>query len=171
MAKSNNNLTMTKEKESVNIGMDNDFIQSAVDILTRDLADIEVVYVKTLNMHWNIVGPNFYSVHLLLDEQYHALAKLADEVAERIRSYNRPAIGSLNEFLAHTSLNEKRGDSVVMTDALDQLVADHEAIMRQLRNDIKRCTEELHDQGAADLLIKQLQIHQQMAWMLRSHLQ
>ncbi len=169
MAKSNNNSTMVKEAEKVNIGLDSDAIQGVVKILTRALADTEVVYVKTLNFHWNIVGPNFYSAHLLLNEQYHELEEAGDELAERIRSYGRPSAASMGEFLAQTSLTEKKGDSVVTTDAFGQLVADHEAIMRQLRDDIERCTEDYKDQGAADLLIKHLQVHQQMAWMLRSH--
>lgn len=170
MAKSNNNSMMVREVEDLNIGMDSDAIQGVVEILTRTLADTEVLYVKTLNFHWNIVGPNFYSVHLLLDAQYHELEKASDELAERIRSYGRPSAGSMSEFLAQASLNERTGDSVITSDMLDELVTDHEAAMRQLRDDIERCTEEFKDEGAADLLIKHLQIHQEMAWMLRSHL-
>jgi len=53
---------------------------------------------------------------------------------------------------------------------LNELVADHEAVVRQLRKDIDRCSDEFSDEGAADLLTAQMQKHQDMAWMLRSFL-
>ena len=168
---SKNGRAATKQRESLEIGMKKDAIDGVVTTLTRALSDVEILYVKTLNVHWNFVGPNFYSVHKLLDEQYNTLQGAADELAERIRSYGAPAAGSMAEFVGHSSLEEKKGDATVDTSALAMLVADHEAIVRQLRDDIDRCTEEFGDQGAADLLTAHLQQHQEMSWMLRAHLE
>lgn len=54
-------------------------------------------------------------------------------MAERIRSYGSPVIGSMSDFLAHTTLKEKKGAGMVEVAALHDLVADHEAVIRQLR--------------------------------------
>lgn len=172
MSKSSNSnsRTMVKNEESVDLGLKSSAVGGVVTTLTRTLSDIQVLYVKTLNFHWNIVGPNFYGLHTLLDKQYNALKMAGDEVAERIRTYGVPVVGSMSEFLAHTSLTEKKGAGTIPETALGELVADHERVVRQLREDIDRCTEEYRDQGAADLLIQRLQEHQEMGWMLRSSL-
>ena len=44
-----------------------------------------VLYTKTLNYHWNITGPEFISLHLLLEDQYDDLAESIDLIAERVR--------------------------------------------------------------------------------------
>ena len=56
-----------------------------VEILNGTLADLHVLYTKTRNYHWNVVGEHFRDLHKLLEEQYEALAESIDEVAERTR--------------------------------------------------------------------------------------
>lgn len=165
-----NGQALTKEKEAVDLGLEQSAVEGVVTCLTQALADTQVLYVKTLNVHWNIVDPNFYGIHTLLDEQYNALKAAGDKVAERIRTYGVPVIGSMSEFLAQTRLEETKGGEMVQVGALKDLIADHEAVIRQLREDIDRCTEEYGDQGAADLLIARMQDHQEMSWMLRASL-
>lgn len=165
-----NGQTLTREKEAVDLGLKESAVEGVVTCLTQALADTEVLYVKTMNVHWNIVDPNFYGIHTLLDEQYNSLKVAGGKIAERIRTYGVPVIGSMREFLAHTRLGETKGDQVVQVAALKDLISDHEALIRQLRQDIERCTEDYGDQGAADLLIARLQGHQEMSWMLRASL-
>ena len=47
------------------------------------------------------------------------------------------------------------------------LVTDHEAIIRFLREDIETIGEKSGDVGSIDLLTCLLQQHEKMAWMLR----
>lgn len=39
------------------------------------LADTFVLYIKTLNYHWNMTGTNFFMFHKLLEAQYQELSK------------------------------------------------------------------------------------------------
>jgi len=48
------------------------------------LANTYALYLKTHNYHWNVKGPNFFSLHKLLEEQYEDLAEAVDDIAERI---------------------------------------------------------------------------------------
>ncbi|MBE9048501.1 aldo/keto reductase [Pleurocapsales cyanobacterium LEGE 10410] len=52
-----------------------------------------------------------------------------------------------------------------------RLVQDHEQIIRNLREDVDRCSEEYHDEGTADFLTELMEQHEEMAWMLRSFLE
>ena len=51
------------------------------------------------------------------------------------------------------------------------LLEDHEAIVRQMRTDLEKADENYHDMGTNDFITGLMQQHEEMAWMLRSHLQ
>src|SRR5215211_4758805 len=97
----------TAALEKINIGLTADQRAGVVEILSRTLADLHVLYVKTRNYHWNVVGEHFRDLHKLLEEQYEQLSEAIDLVAERSRQLGAPALGTLKEFLNHASLKEQ----------------------------------------------------------------
>ena len=68
-----------------NIAMSDSNRQSVVEILNALLADEYVLYTKTRNYHWNVVGPQFNDLHKFFEAQYEDLDGIVDEVAERAR--------------------------------------------------------------------------------------
>ena len=77
-----------------------------VAALTRYLADTAVVYYKTHSFHWNVEGPNFYSLHLMFEKFYQELWESMDEVAERIRALGEKVPPSYSELLKNASIKE-----------------------------------------------------------------
>lgn len=75
----------------MNIGLSDQTRQAISEGLTRYLADAYTLYLKTQNFHWNVTGPEFYSLHLLFEKQYEEMAEEIDEIAERIRTLGLPA--------------------------------------------------------------------------------
>jgi len=140
-------------------------------ILDRTLSDLYVLYTKTRNYHWNVVGEHFRDLHKLLEEQYEELEQAIDLVAERSRKLGAPALGTLREFLDHTSLKEQPGDYPDSFTMLANLCNDHEAVIQWLRQAVDDCDEKYHDMGTNDFLINLMQDHEKMAWMLRSCLE
>lgn len=161
-------LVVEGEERMREIGLEDEAVEGVVEILKKTVANIQILYVKTLHYHWNIVGSEFYSIHTLLDEQYNALKEAGDSVAERIRGYGVPVVGRMADFLKDATIKETKTTGLVHAGDLAELVEDHEKIVRELREGIDRCAEEWKDQGAADLLTGLLQQHQDMAWMLRA---
>jgi starvation-inducible DNA-binding protein len=155
----------------VDIGMKGQQREAVGQLLNGVLADQHVLYVKTRNFHWNVVGPQFHALHELLEEQYGALAKAADDVAERARALGTHANGTMAEFLRDARLKEDEGRGLTGSEMVERLVGDHEAVGRQMRKDIERCEDELDDVGTADLLTQLVQAHDKMGWMLRAHLE
>jgi len=161
--------TMTKDKmRSVDVGLDLESRTSLVNVLNVVLADEELLYTKTRNFHWNVTGPLFRQIHVLLEEHYQQMQLLADEVAERARMMGGNAIGSFAEFQEITRLTESRGEILTAEEMITILVEDHESFITNLRQDIESSMEEYGDQGTGDLLIAVLRAHEKMAWMLRS---
>jgi starvation-inducible DNA-binding protein len=150
-----------------NIGLTDDLRQSVITILNALLADEYVLYTKTRNYHWNVVGPQFNDLHKFFEEQYNALNGIVDEVAERVRTLAGDALGTLADFLERTRLQEHPGNYPAAHSMLANLLADHEAVARQIRGDVNLCVE---DAGTNDFLTGLLEQHEKMAWMLRAFL-
>ena len=163
-----------KQKAAVSkieIGLTDQQRAGVAEILDRTLSDLFVLYTKTRNYHWNVVGEHFRDLHKLLEEQYEQLEEAIDLVAERSRQLGAPALGTLKEFLDHASLKEQPGDYPDAFTMLSNLCGDHESVIKWLRKSADDCDEKYHDMGTNDFLIGLMQEHEKMAWMLRSYLE
>ncbi|PYN79212.1 MAG: DNA starvation/stationary phase protection protein [Candidatus Rokuibacteriota bacterium] len=154
-----------------NIGIADKDRVSVVKILNALLADEYVVYTKTRNYHWNVVGPQFNDLHKFFAEQYAELNDIVDDVAERARTLGGHTVATLVEFQDAARLKEHPGQYPAAVEMLENLVADHEAIVRQLRADADATADKYHDTGTNDFLVGLMEKHEKMAWMLRSFLE
>lgn len=143
-------------------------VQKICQELARLQADTFLLYVKTQNFHWNLVDPRFSALHKFFEEQYEELADAIDMIAERIRAVGGKSLGSMQEYLEFTGLEESK-DTLSGDEMLKALLKDHEAIVQWLRRAIDQ-TAEWGDQGSSDLCINRLRAHEKMAWMIKSHL-
>lgn len=154
----------------INIGLPDKNRSAVIKILAAHLADQHVLYIKTRNFHWNVIGPRFNDLHKFLEALYTAQAETIDETAERIRAVGGVAPGSMKEFLTLGRLRELPGQEMHADALLKALVADHEAVIRQLRQDVERVDNKLGDAGTADFLTSLMEATEKTAWMLRSFL-
>ncbi len=155
----------------MNIGLTDEQRQGVNDLLNSDLSDSYLLLVKTKKYHWDVVGPQFRSLHLMWDEQYQTLSTTIDAIAERVRTLGGYPIGTMEGFLKLGTIKEHAGDVPTATGMVSNLVEDHEQIIRNLRQHIDQCSEKFHDQGTADFLTGLMEGHEEMAWMLRSFIQ
>lgn len=163
--------SLEKQTRKIDIGIKEENRQGVIDLLQPVLANLSVIYTKTRNYHWNLTGPRFHTLHVFLEEQYKQLGKTSDEVAERVRSLGGFAIGTLAEFQEQSILKEEPGVRPPVDLMLENLLADHETIIKGLREDIDKCDDDLHDVGTADFLTGLMEDHEKLAWMLRAHLE
>ena len=160
-----------RRTRAVNIGLTDEQRNGVIELLNHDLADTYLLVIKTKKHHWDVVGPQFHSIHQILDEQYAALSENTDKIAERVRAIGGYPVGTAKGFLAYASIPEHPGDIPDAFGMLDRLVDDHEQIIRNLRQHIDRCSDDFHDEGTADFLTGLMEGHEEMAWMLRSFIE
>lgn len=160
----------TTDKHTTNIGLTKKNAQGVAQILEQTMSDEYVLSVKTKNYHWNVTGPQFNELHKFFDEQYEEIDEFIDEVAERIRSLGIKTIGSMVDFLKNARLKEDTTVSQNTTTMLNNLLNDHEELIRNLRNDLTTCDEKFADAGNADFLTGLMEKHEKIAWMLRAFL-
>ncbi|WKN44817.1 Dps family protein [Tunicatimonas pelagia] len=155
--------------EKIDIGIPDTHRESVAFALNQLLADEHVLYVKTRNYHWNVTGQHFQSLHSFFEEQYEALSDIIDELAERIRAIGHYAVAALKDYVQLARLLETGHEDGTAEKMLQNLLNDHETIIRILRQDLENA-ERHHDLGTAGFLARLLEKHEKMAWMLRAYL-
>ena len=154
----------------MDIGLQKKDRKVIADALGRVLADTFILYTKTHSFHWNVTGPNFFSLHNLFKELYEDLIEGGDTIAERIRALGYWAPSSFSEFASLSAIKEETHHIYDASDMLRQLVLDNELAVRRLK-EVFDIAESNHDAVTADMITQRMNVHSKAAWMLRSHLE
>jgi len=132
--------------------------------LQRVLVDLIGLHMTAKQAHWNLVGPNFRDIHLLLDEITDTARGHSDTIAERMRALHAVADGRLKTVAEHTTLpefppGEKATPEVVdlMTDQIQHVVATARAVHDEV---------DAEDPASADLLHAVIDDLEKQAWMM-----
>ena len=129
------------------------------------LADTYAIYLKTQNYHWHVTGPQFKALHELFEMHYIELADAVDAVAEQLRIMDHLAPATFKDFDRLKTL--KDGDSSLSANQMvSELAEDHDTLVKDLNRALK-LAEEIHDEGAANLLSDRISAHEKARWMLR----
>lgn len=153
----------------VNIGLKEKDTAVVAELLNKFLADLNVLYTKVRNAHWNVEGSDFHAQHVFFEGIYDGLAETIDEVAESVRSIGHYSIGSLKEFLELTQLSEDKPNKNDSKSYIKALVNDYESLIITLRKNIQ-IAEKHGDAATEDFFVEILGSFEKTAWMLRSHL-
>ena len=152
-----------------NIGITETNANAVADILAKLLADEFLLYTKTRNAHWNVIGDNFHANHIFFENQYKQLDEVVDSVAERIRKIGHYAPATMKSFLDLTHLTEYSERSNDGPGFMKDLLKDHESIIELLRGNISPLAETYKDYGSSDFITSLMETHEEMAWMIRSY--
>lgn len=85
-----------------------------------------------------MTGSHFNDYHKFFEGQYGEIEVFINDVAERIRQLGGKDIATLDELKSHTRLSEQPGQCPSNKDMLCNLITDHEAVIRNLREDVEK---------------------------------
>jgi starvation-inducible DNA-binding protein len=134
--------------------------------LARLLADSYTLAIKTQGYHWNVIGPNFHSLHLLFETQYVELSTAIDVIAERIRALGSFAPGSSRAMARLASIEEEEG-APEASEMICRLIEAHETVIRTARA-VLQAGEAAFDVTTVDLATERIAVHEKTLWMLRA---
>ena len=92
--------------------------------LNNYLSDLAVLHIKFHNLHWNVTGKQFVSIHEYLETQYDKCADYLDAVAEMLKINGETPLASLKEYLAATSIEELESVELPVEKVLEIVTAD-----------------------------------------------
>ncbi len=151
---------------NVNISVEDGARDTVAEALMKAVADSYTLYAKTLGVHWNVQGGNFYGLHKLTDVQYNEIHEAADAIAERIRALGKLAPTG-NETFRQLTVIENDAPHKPTKDMIAELAEDNEKIARRM-SEFAAIAEENDDPFTNDMLVGRIGVHEQNAWMLRA---
>jgi starvation-inducible DNA-binding protein len=142
-------------------------------IVVKDLQAtlVELIDLSLLGKqaHWNVVGPNFRSIHLQLDEIVDTARLASDRVAERIATVGDAPDGRAGSVAKSSGLPDFPAGQVPVTDAVQHVSATVDAMSGRLTERILRMGDA--DPVSQDILISTADELEKQAWMLRAQLE
>jgi starvation-inducible DNA-binding protein len=139
-------------------------------MLNTILADEFVLYVRTLNCHWNVRGMQFHSLHAFFEELYEASFKTIDDLAEKVRSVGGFAMATMEEYLGNARIKEQVSPPGDPRKMIAELMAGHETVIKHLREAYHMVAEKFDDPSTENFVADLLEKHEKVTWMLRTHL-
>ncbi|GGS31750.1 DNA starvation/stationary phase protection protein [Streptomyces griseoviridis] len=133
------------------------------EALQSTLVDLLGLSLIAKQVHWNIVGPRFRSIHLQLDEVVASAREFADTVAERSSALGIPADGRPETIATAFTLPSPKDGWVRDEDAVALMTETLGAAIARLRERIKVTDEP--DPVTQDLLISITAELEKQRWM------
>jgi starvation-inducible DNA-binding protein len=140
-----------------------------VDDLQATLAELIDLSLLGKQAHWNVVGPNFRSIHLQLDEIVDAARLSADRVAERIATLGSAPEGRAAAVASSSKLPDFPDGQVQVEDTVQRVDGIIDTMAERMRKRILRVGET--DPVSQDALIEACDTLEKQAWMLRAQLE
>lgn len=133
--------------------------------LTKLLADVFALFVKTKNFHWHVSGPHFRDYHLLLDDQASLVYAMIDPVAERARKLGGPTLRSIGQIANLKRLADNDEVFVAPEAMLHELRKDNEALVKYMR-ELHQLCDEKDDVATASLIENWIDQTEERVWFL-----
>ncbi|QNM86696.1 DNA starvation/stationary phase protection protein [Polaribacter pectinis] len=148
------------------LNIDNEKVLPVVSELNVLLADYHVYYQKLRNYHWNILGKNFFELHIRFEEMYNDTRIKIDEVAERIVTLRYHPISNLSDYIEISRIKES---SSLLSDIemVENIINDHRILLEQLAKVIDRANK-ASDEGTVDLIGAYIRELEKSTWMLNA---
>ncbi|GAA5026503.1 DNA starvation/stationary phase protection protein [Streptomyces sp. NPDC005813] len=112
-------------------------LKTVADALQGALVDLVDLSLVAKQVHWNVVGPRFRSIHLQLDEVVDTARLHSDTVAERAATLGVPPDGRASTVATSSGIDVTPEGWVRDTDAVKTLVDALDAVIARMRERVE----------------------------------
>jgi starvation-inducible DNA-binding protein len=150
--------------------LDDNAKKASIDILNARLADAIDLALITKQAHWNLKGPRFIAIHLMLDGFRDQIDEHVDTMAERVAQLGGTALGTSQVVAGSTTLKPYPTDIYKIEDHLTALIEHYAAVANACRQAIDE-TDEAGDADTADIFTAVSRELDKSLWFLEAHVQ
>lgn len=139
-------------------------ISPIVEELNTLLADYNIYYQNLRGYHWNVLGKNFFDLHIKFEELYTDARIKIDEIAERILTLRHHPSSEFSTYFKLSSIKETSSlisDKKMVEHILDQ----HQQLLKQMNKVVKKA-EPAGDEGTIDMIGAYIGELEKVSWML-----
>ncbi len=146
------------------LGLDEKKTVNTVKELNVLLADYHLYYQKLRNFHWNVIGENFFDLHVKFEELYEDAKTKVDEIAERVLTLRFQPTSNLSDYMEISSIKESPSN-LSDSEMIKTLLNDHGILLKQLRK-VSEIAQKGGDDGTLDLMGGYIGELEKTSWML-----
>jgi starvation-inducible DNA-binding protein len=132
------------------------------------LVDLTDLGLAGKQLHWNVVGPHFRSLHLQLDELVDSARNLSDEVAERARALAWAPDGRRDTIASDSTLPEMPEGEITDAEVVEHVTELLVRAIATVRKAIEQAAE--YDAVTEDLLHQVAEDLEKHAWMFSAQM-
>jgi starvation-inducible DNA-binding protein len=155
---------------AVPLGMPEETLKQNIGMLNQLLADSITMYNLYKKHHWQVTGPTFYQLHLLLDKHANEVLETVDAIAERIQTLGGVTTGMPWEVAEMTEIEHPPTGEEDIPAMLARTVNAHATTIKTIRAGIEQ-TDDNKDYATNDLLSSVvLPMHELQVWFVSQHL-
>ena len=162
--------TTAKVVKSSRVDLASNTKTKVIGLLNERLADGIDLSLVTKQAHWNLKGPGFIGIHLMLDGFRSEIDVHVDTMAERIVQLGGIANGTLQGAAAATRLPAYPADITAEAAHLKELTDRYAKAAASVRDGIDQA-DEAGDADTADILTAYSRALDKALWFLEAHLE
>ena len=154
--------------KTIKIGIETGQAQQMVEQLNRLLANVQLFYMNTRGLHWNITGEKFFELHLKFEELYNDLNLKADEIAERILTLEGTPAHNFTDYKAKAEIHELK-DVNDATKGVKSII-DSLGVLIRLERQLLSVAQNANDEGTSALISDYIREQEKLVWMYSAYL-
>jgi starvation-inducible DNA-binding protein len=136
------------------------------DVLNKQVANWNVLFVKLHNYHWYVQGPHFFTLHVKFEEFYNEAALHIDELAERMLALGVKPLAKMSDYLQQASVKEASGNENA-EQMVEAIIADFSILIAESKEGMA-LAQEANDETTGDMLLAIYSELEKHVWMLKA---
>jgi len=151
------------------IGLDDKEVVELVDLLNDLLANYQIHYQKLRGCHWNVRGNDFFTLHLKFEELYNNAQLTIDELAERVLTLGKSPHSTYANYIKVSKIKEINTEGLAPNKMVEAILDDYRVLIDLEREIIETASENVNDEGTADMITGFVKFQEKTCWMLRAY--
>ncbi|TKX29772.1 DNA starvation/stationary phase protection protein [Campylobacter sp. MIT 12-5580] len=133
-------------------------------------ADAHSLWIKFHNYHWNVKGLQFFAIHEYTEEAYEEMAKLFDDVAERLLQIKEKALVCPKELGELAKAPKVQKDCFTTLEVLELVKEDYNYLLKEFKK-LDEVASKAGDTTTSMLAQDKIAHLEKALWMLDSTLE
>ena len=131
------------------------------------VSNLAVLITKTHNLHWNVVGLQFTTLHNYTEELYDYYFAKYDDVAEIIKMKGHYPLAKLSDYLANATVKELESKDFSTKEVMELIKSDMELMLADAKK-IREVTNEEDDFAVANEMEDHIAHFTKQLWFINS---
>ncbi|WP_291727228.1 Dps family protein [Bernardetia sp.] len=150
------------------IALDKEKSSKTADHLNEILCNYQIFYQNLRGFHWNLMGKNFFTLHVKFEELYNEAQLNIDEIAERILTLGHTPLHTYEDYLNKSSVKVHKNVSDEV-ESVKAIIQGYATLIQKERETLP-VAGDAEDEGTTDMLAGFIKVQEKTVWMLSAWL-